>query len=131
MAAEKATAPEPESQEPPAGEPVEPQAVEQSTPAADETAEGTEPAAIVQLADGTVVGDGVTVATLPADASTQAPDEAEPETVEPAEDVEVIVSAYVSGTRDGEPWPAIGESLTLPADEAEAYLKFGYVRLPE
>lgn len=43
-------------------------------------------------------------------------------------DVTVIVAIAIGGTRDGEPWPAVGEAITLPADEAADYLRFGYVR---
>lgn len=37
------------------------------------------------------------------------------------------VLASVSGLRDGVAWPAIGELIALPADEAAAYVLFGYV----
>lgn len=46
-------------------------------------------------------------------------------------DVTVIVAASIGGTRNGQPWPAVGEPFTLPAAEAAGYLKFGYVREAE
>lgn len=41
--------------------------------------------------------------------------------------VKVKVAVAISGLRNGEPWPAVGESITLPEHEAEGYLRFGYV----
>lgn len=41
--------------------------------------------------------------------------------------VTVKVAAAISGTRNGELWPAVGEPLTLPEAEAESYIQFGYV----
>ena len=64
----------------------------------------------------------------------QAPEvEAEPEVqVElEADEVTVIVAVHISGLRNGEPWPAPGEQFTIPADEAERYLAFGYVTAAE
>ena len=46
-------------------------------------------------------------------------------------DVTVIVAIAIGGTRNGEPWPAVGEPITLPAVEAAGYLQFGYVLEPE
>ncbi|GAB2702373.1 hypothetical protein BKA24_001686 [Microbacterium marinum] len=43
------------------------------------------------------------------------------------DEVEVFVAVTITGTRNGEPWPAVGEPITLPATEAEAYLAAGYV----
>jgi hypothetical protein len=42
-----------------------------------------------------------------------------------------IVRVLITGTRNGEPWPAIGESIELPAQEAASYLLSGVVKLPE
>lgn len=39
----------------------------------------------------------------------------------------VRMKGYVSGTRDGEPWPAPGEELELPDEEAVSYLGSGLV----
>ena len=46
---------------------------------------------------------------------------------QPAETVEVVVLVQVSGLRDGERWPAVGESWTLPTAEAEQYIRQGLV----
>lgn len=46
----------------------------------------------------------------------------------PEGDVTVIVAEAIGGLRNGEPWPAVGEPITLPAAEAASYLTFGYVR---
>jgi len=43
----------------------------------------------------------------------------------------VILAIGISGLRNGEPWPAVGEPITLPADEAATYLRLGYVTAPE
>ena len=43
--------------------------------------------------------------------------------------VKVIVRVEVSGSRNGQLWPAIGEVMELPADEAAQYLAAGYVEL--
>lgn len=53
--------------------------------------------------------------------------------VERVEDgsLEVVVLVQISGTRNGEAWPAAGESWVLPEAEALAYVKSGYVRLPD
>ena len=54
--------------------------------------------------------------------------EVEAEKVEPAAgEVTVRVAVGISGLRNGEPWPAVGEPITLPADEAASYIQFGYV----
>lgn len=44
--------------------------------------------------------------------------------------VEVVMLVTISGLRDGEPWPASGERLALPADEAAIYVANGYAALP-
>ncbi|KAA9110179.1 hypothetical protein [Microbacterium rhizomatis] len=54
---------------------------------------------------------------------------AEVEAVEP-EGVTVVMVIGISGLRDGEPWPAPGESIVLPADEAALYIANGYAKLP-
>ena len=43
----------------------------------------------------------------------------------------VIVRFRTSGTRNGEPWPAVGESWTLPDGEAADYILSGFVVLDE
>jgi hypothetical protein len=37
----------------------------------------------------------------------------------------------IGGLRDGVPWPAVGELIELPSDEAEGYIRAGYVKVPE
>lgn len=39
--------------------------------------------------------------------------------------MKVIMQARISGTRDGEDWPAPGESIDLPDDEAVQLLATG------
>jgi len=38
----------------------------------------------------------------------------------------VIMRVAISGTRDGEPWPHAGGEVTLPADEADRFIRAGY-----
>lgn len=49
----------------------------------------------------------------------------------PAVEVEALTSVRLlvslTGTRDGIPWPAIGEVVELPAVEAAQYAALGYV----
>lgn len=37
----------------------------------------------------------------------------------------VIMAGVVSGTRDGQDWPKVGESIDLPADEAASLIAAG------
>jgi hypothetical protein len=37
------------------------------------------------------------------------------------------VLASVSGLRNGAAWPAAGESIELPVEEAASYVQFGYI----
>ncbi len=78
------------------------------------------------------------VTPAPAPDASPAPDDAtapsapkhaapEPET-EGESEVTVVMAITITGTRNEEPWPAIGEQITLPAEEAAGYLKLGYVR---
>lgn len=46
-------------------------------------------------------------------------------------EVEVIVALNITGLRNGEPWPAVGERITLPADEVATYLRTGIVKAIE
>lgn len=46
-------------------------------------------------------------------------------------DVEVEMLISITGTRNGEKWPAPGGAITLPADEAAQYVANGYARLAE
>lgn len=39
--------------------------------------------------------------------------------------MKVKLTVQISGTRDGEPWPAPGASMDLPADEAVALINNG------
>ena len=43
--------------------------------------------------------------------------------------VEMIV--LISGARDGVDWPAIGESIDVPAPEAAELIANGFARVPE
>lgn len=45
--------------------------------------------------------------------------------------VEVVMLVGITGTRNGEKWPAVGGTVALPADEAAQYIANGYARLPE
>lgn len=47
------------------------------------------------------------------------------------DEVEVVMTVAISGLRDGQPWPAVGESITLPAGEAEQYVLNGYAKKAE
>lgn len=87
--------------------------LEQSAPAEPEAAAEVEGAAVGE--------DGVPVLAEVKSAP------AEPE----AEDGDVIATVIhqISGLRNGEPWPAAGEPITLPAAEAAQYAAAGYVRL--
>lgn len=38
---------------------------------------------------------------------------------------EVTMRVAISGTRNGDAWPGVGESVTLPADEAERIVRAG------
>lgn len=68
-----------------------------------------------------------------ADAGSPPPDEGGEDTdeVEPELFDEYVVRVAISGLRNGEPWPAIGERMTLPVDEGEGYVLAGYVELAE
>ncbi len=35
----------------------------------------------------------------------------------------IVMMAKISGTRDGEDWPDIGEEISLPVDEADTMLQ--------
>lgn len=43
----------------------------------------------------------------------------------------VEITARISGSRDGVDWPAVGESLTVPDDEAADLVKLGFARIVE
>ncbi len=66
-----------------------------------------------------------------ADAGSPAPDEGgeEPDDVEPEVVDDYVVRVAISGLRNGEPWPSIGERITLPVDEGDGYVLAGYVEL--
>jgi hypothetical protein len=55
------------------------------------------------------------------------------ETVEVDDTVEVYMTTPLSGTRNGAPWPPIGEKATLPAPEAAHLVAAGHasVEAPE
>ncbi|MFG6277929.1 hypothetical protein [Microbacterium sp. 5K110] len=46
-------------------------------------------------------------------------------------DVAVRMLITISGSRDGEPWPAAGGVVTLPAAEAAQYIAIGYAARAE
>lgn len=48
-----------------------------------------------------------------------------------AEEVEVVMQITITGLRNGQPWPAVGGSISLPADEAAGYIANGYVKPAE
>lgn len=91
--------------------PVEPGAAPEVPPAPDPTPSGVAPGDVAPTTPVTPVPD-----------TSEVPDEGE---------VEVVMLIAVTGTRNGEKWPAIGESIALPADEAAQYIANGYARLPE
>ena len=64
-----------------------------------------------------------------AEASRPADADASSDEVEPEPEIEVVVLLSIAGLRNGEPWPAPGESMTLPISEAEQYLGLGIVRI--
>lgn len=41
----------------------------------------------------------------------------------------IEMTARISGTRDGADWPAPGESLTVPDDEAADLVQLGFARI--
>ncbi|ONI62628.1 hypothetical protein CSIV_14225 [Microbacterium sp. CSI-V] len=41
-------------------------------------------------------------------------------------EVRVQMLVAITGTRDGEKWPAVGGVISLPADEAAGYIANGY-----
>lgn len=45
--------------------------------------------------------------------------------------VAVVMKLSITGTRDGEPWPPIGGTVELPADEADRFVRLGYAELPD
>lgn len=42
-----------------------------------------------------------------------------------------LVALEIRGSRNGEPWPGVGEPIDLTEIEAADYLRFGYVTLAE
>jgi hypothetical protein len=42
--------------------------------------------------------------------------------------MKVTMIASITGTRDGQDWPAAGEDIDLPADEANALVEAGLAR---
>ena len=41
----------------------------------------------------------------------------------------IEMTARISGSRDGVDWPAIGESLTVPDEEAADLVRLGFARI--
>ncbi len=46
-------------------------------------------------------------------------------------EVRVQMLVAISGTRNGEKWPAVGEAFSLPAEEAAGYIANGYAKPAE
>lgn len=69
----------------------------------------------------------------PDTAEVTAPDEGETPEPEPVDvtPTTVAMRIAISGTRDGEPWPRVGDTIDLPADEAERLVRLGYADLPD
>ena len=45
--------------------------------------------------------------------------------------MKIVMSTPISGTRDGRPWPAVGETADLPDTEAEHLIEQGYAEKPK
>ena len=104
---------------------------EQSAPAQPEPATATAEAAAASPEEGAADQSPPDPEAKPEQSAPAQPDpeQAEPEAEPvPTGTVTVIVAEAIGGTRDGEPWPAVGQPITLPAAEAAGYLQFGYVR---
>lgn len=43
----------------------------------------------------------------------------------------IEIVARISGSRDGVDWPAVGETLTVPAEEAADLVRLGFARIVE
>lgn len=41
----------------------------------------------------------------------------------------VEITARISGSRDGADWPAVGESLTVPDEEAADLVRLGFAKI--
>ena len=67
-------------------------------------------------------------------AASATPDAAEQAAAEQAAaegEVRVQMLVAISGTRNGEKWPAVGEAFSLPAEEAAGYIANGYAKPAE
>lgn len=67
----------------------------------------------------------------PRKAAPRAATPAEPETAEPAELTVIAMNITITGSVDGQEWPARGGEIALPTAEAERYVRLGYAHLPE
>lgn len=71
----------------------------------------------------------------PADPAAPAPAAAapapEPEAAAEPATLDVVMLVSLSGLRDGVAWPAAGEAIALPVDEAEGYIANGYAKPAE
>jgi hypothetical protein len=45
--------------------------------------------------------------------------------------IEVVMRIHISGTRNGQEWPPVGERISLPVAEAAEYVQCGYAYLPD
>ena len=82
------------------------------------------------------------IATVPVADVTETPapevaaaDVTEPATIEAdsapevaADEVTIVMMVTVTGTHDGQPWPARGQEVTLPRVDAEECLRLGYAK---
>lgn len=50
---------------------------------------------------------------------------------EPVDTTEIVMNIAITGTVDGESWPAPGGAIALPTAEAERYVRLGYAHFPE
>jgi cell division septation protein DedD len=55
----------------------------------------------------------------------------EPEAAAEPATLDVVMLVSLSGLRDGVAWPAAGEAIALPVDEAEGYIANGYAKPAE
>lgn len=43
----------------------------------------------------------------------------------------VVMKGKISGTRDGKPWPDVGDTIDLPKDEADRLIRQGMAEKPK
>lgn len=82
-------------------------------------------AAAIADPSGTSPADGAEVAAI-ADPTPEEQAEVLEAIAEEDGDVEVVMLLHITGLRNGEAWPARGQAITLPADEALNLVRNGY-----